>query len=486
MHSLDYRFLKEVSLNLANKRTEILRVVPKIKGNPDCFLLKDLAVVYKEFFNKKFDIQLFTKNFKEIQKIFPFAVVPFNDDDYFVLYAKESNINIKEIKEKQKELSNKKYILVDDSDSEMIEQKINDRIYGSENKELSIDKNISKAYDDISSDNECINNKTNKNKAYDDISSDSECINNKTNKTDNKNTGKAYDDISTESVEIVTKFKTPFKEAKKKDNKLTASLMKDKINAAFSNKPVIPIDCFHTAFCEVHGKGINLESAPCHLPKHVHPTISKYLRCFSDLVDLKMLNKLYVINISNEMLKYTERRFLSYSNDLNKLNIEALCVNLFSTKITLFFSDFLEIFKTIYKNPIETIIKNNNPQEYLCNLRSPNIIIVKKNNNYSMTICPIFHSSYVEWEDPEKHRKIYEIENRISENKKSEVVVSSLCNISSYQILNKEKDLLNIADLNIPRKIQIQCNLKEPVEFNDLWMYLQVNVNFNGQRGFFY
>ncbi|ELA40889.1 uncharacterized protein VICG_02069 [Vittaforma corneae ATCC 50505] len=545
------RILREIATNLTFKKNDILRMVPKVwcMGKEyDCFSLEDLASIYKRLFSKKLSMPFFISHFEEISILLPFSMIPCknmgtNNPKYTLMYDTQSmrmsedlalKIQDQLIKnnandqatfnhstpqryynattDSNKESNNKdrssaRYTVVDDNssseESDVIQAKMCGTLFKSrfvtEKDDSKSKKRIRIGDSPSNSGNPAIPDEHIRNseakKSVNSIKKDDE--NSHVDQCNSKRRG-FYEEVSSESVELVSKFNSPF-EVKKKVGGFTSSDVRNRINEAYSKRPIIPIDSFHTAFCEVHGKAINIDTAPCPIPKHRHPTLSKYLRCYEDVVELKLINKMYAINKTEEVKSICQRRFSSYflkfDDPLFKVSLEALCVNMFSTKVTLSFGDFIELFKTVYSNSFQHVFKSDSPQEYLCNLKSPNIILVKKNDLCTITLCPTHHSSFVEWESPAFHRRIEEIESSIAGCRKTEKV-SRLCAVSSFdffknhgfskECMHKVLDILSIADLNIPRKVQKRSTFSAlEIEFNDLWRFVQENINFDDKRTYF-
>lgn len=502
----------------------------------DCFALQDLVSVYRELFGRIISTPLFVHHFQEVSKLLPFSVVPCknmgaaNNSKYTLMYDAQARTMSKELAiDIQDRLiengtgskpphtgnhpqryyhattdgSTAMYTLVNDTsssdESDAIQAKANGVLFNNSfATEEGHDKGkASTRLGDLSSNSD--SSTTSEISFAKNAETEKSTQDSKSGSIEQCNIKASdFDEDTSESVEFVNKFKSPF-EVQNRAACSTPADIRNRIDEAYSKRPVIPIDSFHAVFCEVHGKAINIDTAPCPVPKHKHPTLSKYLRCYEDIVELRLVHKMYAINKTEGMKNICQRRLSSYSlkpiNPLFKASLEALCVNIFSTKVTLFFGDFIELFKIVYWNSFESIFKCGSPQEYLCNLRSPNIILVKKNNLYTITLCPTHHSSFVEWLDPLFHRKIEEIEHDIVESGKAKAIFSP-CAVSSLgfferqglskECMHKVSDVLSIADLNVPRKVQKRSNFNiSGVGFGDLWKYMCENVNFDDKRTYF-
>lgn len=281
-----------------------------------------------------------------------------------------------------------------------------------------------------------------------------------------------------------------------------AKTLKTRIQEAFALCPIIPLDSFSHAYCNAHGIMFDYKTAPCHIPKHPHPSLSKFLRCYSSILEFKEYKKLYVILKTKEMEAISKKRLSSYvvkaSSTLFKCSVEALCANLFAFKSTVSFEDFLNLFLFIYKISFPDVmalfyqdqdsIRRVTPMEFLSSLKSPNMIIVKKNDCYNFTITPLHSSEYKDWESTAVHRKIKEIESSllVSEESIKPSVLLVLNPLSRCFIKSTNKNLLKIADLNVPKLLQKSYLYSlEDLEFGDLWMYYKESINFDGKRPFF-
>jgi len=281
-----------------------------------------------------------------------------------------------------------------------------------------------------------------------------------------------------------------------------AKSLKTRIQEAFSLCPIIPLDSFSHAYCNAHGIMFDYKTAPCHIPKHPHPSLSKFLRCYSSILDFKEYKKLYVILKTKEMEAINKKRLSSYvvkaSNTLFKCAVEALCANLFAFKSTVSFEDFLNLFLFVYKISFsdamalfyqdQDSIRRITPMEFLSSLKSPNMIVVKKNDCYNLTITPLHSSEYKDWESTAVHRKIREIEGSLllSEESIKPTVLPVPNPLSSCFSKSINRNLMKIADLNVPKLLQKNylCSL-EDLEFGDLWLYYKESINFDGKRPFF-
>lgn len=269
---------------------------------------------------------------------------------------------------------------------------------------------------------------------------------------------------------------------------LTPSTLRSRIVASFSSRSVMPMDSFSTAYCTANGIMLDYRASPCPTPGHPHTSLSRFLRCYSDVLEFLELRRLYIILRTQECQDLSRRRLASHiverADPAFKCTMEALCVNLLSTKACLPFGDFLELFEHIYKTTLQTLIVPAHPQDFLCGLRSPNIVLAKRNGVYTITLTPTHSREYREWGNALDHKKVRELENQL---------VQGILEVSDGErehILFRGcgdgiRKLLAAADLNVPKLLQKRQPYIDRMEYGEAWKYLRQGVNFDGRRPYF-
>lgn len=262
----------------------------------------------------------------------------------------------------------------------------------------------------------------------------------------------------------------------------------ENIKKSFFSCSVISTDLFNHTYCLANGSMFDYKTAPCGIQKHAHPNLSKYLRCVKD-IELKEFRKQYLVkkDLTIPMRRYEYVSKINKGDHLFKLGIESLLVNLLAIKSTLALNDLLELFLVVYKVSFNQFLQQKTGQHYtlaeivdfLCDIGSPNIVIVNKNGNYNVTVSP-FHNSYTEFLGFDLHKQIFEKEKSLLgtqgvDNEIKNVVLT---------IFGKETDLLKIADLNIPKFVMTEAR-EEIIPVGDTWKFIMSNVAFHKSRSFF-
>lgn len=274
----------------------------------------------------------------------------------------------------------------------------------------------------------------------------------------------------------------------------TSSTLRARIIASFCSCPVVPVDSFSTAYCVTNDVMFDYRTSPCPIPKHSHSSLSKFLRCYSSVLEFLELKKLYVILKTKEAVDMRKRRLASHlvgkTDPMFKCCVEALCVNLFSTKVCLSFSDFLELFVHIYESPLPALVAPAQSQDFLCGLKSPNVILVKRNGTCTITLTPTHSPEYCEWSNTLYHKKIREVESLQGQEQGPDTLPHSTVR-SEYVLPHSTSDssitsLMAIADLNVPKLLQkrVVCTA-ESQDHSSVWRYLKQGVNFDGRRSYF-
>lgn len=468
--------LTETIGKLFSKKEEILQITKKSSPIADsgCFTLEDLLAAYYRIFKTPLDPAFFLGHFKEALGQLPFFVIPhesgtLSDNVRFtVLIDKKAGISRKKGLEIQHKLveGTTKYTLCEE-DSSMDSEVCDDRRSGG-----LIEKEDTVAGEDMAAGENRL--KT------DQVAS-------LIKKPHETHTGRFYDDISSDSTQLISRFTSPFTPKKVPSRPVS---IRTKLGEIFGQSLVIPVDMFQTVYCEVHGQAINWRTVPCQIPKHAHPTLSKFLRCFDDIFELRQLRRLYVVSRSEEIARVMRQRLAEYSRyrggPMSLVCLEALCANIFVTRVTTALSDFLSLFEGAYGISLVNYLSGVAPQEALCALRSPNIVVVNKNNEFTVTLCPTHHSTFIEWMDSSAHRLVAEIEKVVLGTVPSGPSEGLGCEFfAKKKTLDGLDALLKISDLNIPRQLQIRTRYPPVAGLkpSGLWRYLQENVNFDDLRG---
>lgn len=443
--------IDEIALFLKTHKKEILKRVPRIPEIPECFFLKDLFVTYKKICGFQFESSFLFMHYNKMENS-PFKFIPYIGGlvlcEYSILHEKSFSIPLWKIKKVMEGImsrtSESHFSLCSDSSS---------------SSPIPSDAILKLAAPSKGN--------------YDDISSS--------------------DDLMQPPSMFISPL-SPFPSAavpqKKEDFKAN---MLD----AFSMRPVLPLENFQTAYCFSNGKAIDYKTATCSIKNHTHTSLSKYLRCFPDILKFTQLSKLYLICQSPNVVDAARRRLAAYSRSLDDqlaaYCVEALSVNLFSTRVSIFLADFLELFRTIYGIPFCSVWGGVSPQVLLGNLRSPNLSLTIRDGAYTLVLCPTGNKAFIEWGLIELHKKIEAIERSFYD---APVACSSpmLCGIKGVDVLNycgantadlkKMERLIEIADLNIPRRIQEKVGSCESRNGILKW-YVDPGVNFDDRRAFF-
>lgn len=283
-----------------------------------------------------------------------------------------------------------------------------------------------------------------------------------------------------------TRFKSPLQIATTTSNDQLFQI-KSKLISAFDDYPVISMDNFRIAFCAKNGIMFDYTKYPCPIPHHPHGNLSKFLNCFHELLELKTLRKLYILNKTQRIGNLSKARISAYikpeDDPLYLLCSEALLTSILTTKTTLQLDDFVDLFTLVYKNPIKILCKSLPPHQFINNLRSPNLILVKKGEIYNLTVTPLRCESYVEWQPNNYHRKIIEIEQSILNGKEITDEFKGQFLVFEDRV---PSNLMAIANCNVPRILQIKItdDLKD-LNYEGAWIYLNSNLNFGNTKAFF-
>ncbi|KAM0680044.1 hypothetical protein GINT2_001733 [Glugoides intestinalis] len=447
--SLELKIDRTVQCLKRNKK-DILNRVPRIPEIPECFFLKDLVAAYEKYSWDKVESLFFFMNYSKMENS-PFKFIPSLGGqplcEYSILHEKCFAVPLWKIKKVMERIISRapktQFSICSSSNS---------------NSPSSADA-ILKLADPPTA-------------KYDDFSSSDDFL-----------------EPSPAFISPLAPFPTP---APKKKEDFKASIIE-----AFSMRPILPLETFQAAYCFSNGKAIDYKTAPCSIKNHSHVSLSKYLRCFPDILGFIQLSKLYLICKTPHIVDISRKRLASYRRPLDDqlaaYCVEALSVNLFATRVSIFLTDFLELFRIIYGTPFSSIWGEISPQVLLGNLRSPNVLLSVRDGAYTLVLCPTGNTAFVEWGSIELHKKIEAIERSFLEapNTGTSPLICGIKSIDVFHscgvspaILKKMEGLLAISDLNIPRRIQEKSGVSKSRDGILKW-YVDPSVNFDDRRPFF-
>lgn len=309
-----------------------------------------------------------------------------------------------------------------------------------------------------------------------------------------------YDELesSDEMLAPSKKFKSPFATTQSKPSENAFDVLKKKIVEMFEDGYVVPVASVNAAVCQRHGMMFNYKTAECGIPKHKHKNLSRYLQCCRDIVELKTFKQAYVFLNTPTGNELIQRRITAYmvprSDPSFMVFMEALCTSLFPIRLTVPLSDLVEIFNAVYKSDLVKHAEKRTPQAFFDDLKSPNVLVLNNNGEYSVVVTPLHSTSYKEWCGSLVHEKVFAKESKIlrsGEQKAPEATVR--VNVASGNVfpearcLESIEQLLKIADMNIPKYVQEITNAAVPEEilYGPLWQFLRHNINFDDKPAFF-
>ncbi|TBT97944.1 hypothetical protein CWI37_1985p0010 [Hamiltosporidium tvaerminnensis] len=299
-----------------------------------------------------------------------------------------------------------------------------------------------------------------------------------------------------------------------------------KILDVFKYGIVIQTSSISNEMCKMHGQMFNYKNSPCQVGRHPHGNLSKYFSCCKNSFTILNLKSSYIKRIDQEADSLIKKRKsfhlkdVSFTEENSKFmifHLECLIVNIFCCKTTLSLDDLQEVFKNVYGFTLESVCGQR--VEIFINqiLSSPNLYVTKSERGVSVTCIPTFNEEYKDFGNSEYFLKVQEIEQSISlgnsvvtsvslqieekptkqntvisqpsrdtgiskkdlmAHKKINVPVSSLSIFPKYK---KFTEMLNFADKNVPRSLQIRkfvcdsATLYKDMEtsgVSDAWVYL--------------
>lgn len=301
----------------------------------------------------------------------------------------------------------------------------------------------------------------------------------------------------------------------------TVSLSFDKLSErivdSFGKFPIIPIQMLNAAMCKKFGTGFEWKTQSCNLYKHKHGNLKKFMLCCKKFCKVLTYKNVYLKCTTNNMKNITEKRKLQYlvseSNPKFKLFTETLIRNLFAIKCTLPLDDLCEIFSEVYGTKLDSLISDVSVKRFLSSLKSENLMVLYHSENQcSVTVVPFSEDEhFTEYKDTNIQEEIEQIEKKIDsvQVKEENGYVKNWCGLYALQeefddlfengkinevkaeILMKNcgKEMMLLiqrAELNIPKKIQMlnSNNVPEKFKYTPLWKYIVTNVNVDGKSAF--
>ncbi|KAI5173451.1 hypothetical protein PAEPH01_1989, partial [Pancytospora epiphaga] len=108
-----------------------------------------------------------------------------------------------------------------------------------------------------------------------------------------------YDELnSSEELfqEAPSKFKSPLElEIPKVNVKDGFAVMKLRIINAFGKGSVIPVSGFNGAMCMTGAGAFDYKKSVCNISKHAHGNLTSFLRCYKEIISIKVLRSSYAI-----------------------------------------------------------------------------------------------------------------------------------------------------------------------------------------------
>lgn len=274
---------------------------------------------------------------------------------------------------------------------------------------------------------------------------------------------------------------------------------------------VFLITTFNQAMINKHGICFDYKKAKANRAKYARGKLSVYLDDCNDI-----FSRIDISNMTYYKRRDTKAQFLidrrksthlkKYFEEKknNKYSLEIMIVNMFPVKTTAKINEIEKIFELVYNVSILSLIAENSFEGFLCNCKSPNMILKDSKQNAKVTLIPTHISDYKTYDDVVTHEKAIGQEdliiNRLTTVKYPEII-KPVKNIAfNYEIpvkscnIYETKDhgiisLLHKADLNIPTFIQESddthsCKVLfekcsgSPYGLKSEFFYLIQNINF--------
>lgn len=272
---------------------------------------------------------------------------------------------------------------------------------------------------------------------------------------------------------------------------------------AFKQAVIIPNSSLNIAVSESNLTAFDYKKSVCKTGRHPHGTLSKFIACCDDIFELVRFSGIYIMRIDYEAKVIIERRKNNHIKNLNgssfKQHLEAMIVNMFPTKVTIPYTDLLDIFKLIYGISL-TSLSTEDPINLLSAIESPNLYFTKT-SVLMVTLIPVCSAEYKNFGDISDLLKIHELDKNSSDvkSKQDSVVeekpnVFEKMNVDLHGIVPISK-ITEIAAQNIPSRIQIVntddilLSIYKDHErknfINPEWIFIAQNVKFDEHHGFF-
>lgn len=305
-------------------------------------------------------------------------------------------------------------------------------------------------------------------------------------------------DSSSDGEEVAQskKFKSPLADKASAPAELGVSEVRKSIIEAFDFCYSIPVSSLNKAMCQKHGISIDYRTAPCRIPNHKHGSLSKYLQCFNDIVEIKSHKTAYILLADRNRI--VRRRKLAYTQSRNDSTFNACCeallTTLFPIRTTLPMEDLQFVFKLVYGSTLEDIL-GASLKKFLNRSKTPNVRLTGNDpTEYSVIIIPLRDPSYQEWTTASVHERIHREEAAITGEAGAGPADTILSiNVASMEVfknipkIQELQDTLAIADLNIPKFVlnsRPSASLQEFIH-SPVWRYACQNNNFDDGPTFF-
>lgn len=276
-------------------------------------------------------------------------------------------------------------------------------------------------------------------------------------------------------------------------------IIKKKILDCFNDAVIIPMMNITIIYSEKYTTMFDYKNGGCLKGVfHNHKTVQKYFACCMDtfkLVDLKMM---FIQRSDKNILEKTQRRIDQHINKVAKnspdklMHIEILILSLFASKTTLQIEDLAELFYTVYRIKLESLLPPNRPVlKSIQLINSPNMQVSITHKSSNVICIPPSHSEFHHYRDKiENYQRVLSIEDKIcrptyaqhqvlnkTEKPENKIVVETpliklfkgvdLSEVSQKsenknepgelpeeKITDQVDRLLSLANLNIPKSIQ--------------------------------
>lgn len=291
-------------------------------------------------------------------------------------------------------------------------------------------------------------------------------------------------EFSDSSDDLSCTFKSPFEKTPVQPK----SDIRASIALAFNDYPALSMETFQTAYCLRNGAMFDYRTESCPIPRHPHGNLSKFLRCFDDLLELWQGRKLFLLCRTQHSKGLAARRFRAFfkkrDDPLFRVGCETLLTTILGCPTTLVLEDFVDLFKAVYGSPM-TVLGGSSPAEFISALQSPNLVLVKKGSLYNLTVLPLRSSEFVESFGREAHRHVQEAEEALLQGtpKLSREGEAGCMFFTAEEPAVAE--LLCLAERNVPRLVQAKLSEDRPLPRDGRWIFLQASLRLGEGRAFF-